>query len=188
VIPYTVDRRADTGVTNVTMGIWLFLASEVMLFGALFSAYTLLRVSALHWPHGRDLLDVKSALTNTAVLLASSYMVWRARVGDGRSTVRRLSESSVLAIVFLGLKAQEYRGDLSQGLVPAASTFLALYFTLTGLHALHVLGGLIANVWAASGLRRVGPAMTAGRVHALSLYWTFVDLVWLVILWLIYLS
>jgi cytochrome c oxidase subunit 3 len=188
VIPYTVDRRADTNVTNVTMGIWLFLASEVMLFGALFSAYTLLRVSALVWPHGRDVLDVNIGLTNTAVLLASSYLVWRARVGDARSSVRRLSESSLLAVVFLGLKVQEYRGDLSHGLVPAASTFLAIYFTLTGLHALHVLGGLVANVWTASGLRRVGPGLTAGRVRALSLYWTFVDLVWLVILWLVYLS
>src|SRR5579863_9115201 len=187
-IPYTVERRVDTGVTNVTMGIWLFLASEVMLFGALFSAYTLLRVSALHWPHGRDLLDVNAGLTNTAVLLASSYLVWRARAGDARSAVRRLSESTLLALVFLGLKAEEYRGELSHGLVPAASTFLALYFTLTGLHAVHVIGGLVANVWTAAGLRRVGPALTAGRVHALSLYWTFVDIVWLIILWLIYLS
>jgi heme/copper-type cytochrome/quinol oxidase subunit 3 len=63
-----------------------------------------------------------------------------------------------------------------------------MYFTLTGLHALHVVGGTIANLWAVMGSTRVGPAMTAGRVHALSLYWAFVDVVWLVIFGLVYLS
>jgi cytochrome c oxidase subunit 3 len=66
-IPYTVERRVDTGVTNVTLGVWLFLASEVMLFGALFSAYALLRVSAVAWPHGRDVLSVDAGFINTAV-------------------------------------------------------------------------------------------------------------------------
>ena len=68
-IPYTIERRADTGVTNVTLGIWLFLASEVMLFGALFSAYALLRVSAPIWPRGRDVLSVPLGAANTVVLL-----------------------------------------------------------------------------------------------------------------------
>ena len=68
-IPYTVERRADTGVTNVTMGIWLFLASEVMLFGALFSAYALLRVSAPAWPVGpRRARACRMGATNTLVL------------------------------------------------------------------------------------------------------------------------
>jgi cytochrome c oxidase subunit III len=188
VIPYTVERRSDTGVTNVTMGVWLFLASEVMLFGALFSAYTLLRVSAASWPHGRDVLSVESGLVNTVVLLASTFLVWRARAGDGRSRPRRLVEGSVLAAIFVALKGQEYHGEIARGLVPATSTFFAMYFTLTGLHALHVIGGLTANGWAVLGSRRVGEAMTAGRVHALSLYWSFVDVVWLMILGLVYLS
>ena len=64
-IPYTVERRADTGVTNVTMGIWLFLASEVMLFGALFSSYALLRTAAPAWPHGREVLNLQLGLANT---------------------------------------------------------------------------------------------------------------------------
>lgn len=187
-IPYTIERRADTGVTNVTMGVWLFLASEAMLFGALFSAYTLLRVSAVAWPHGRDLLSVDTGLLNTAVLLAATFLVWRARASDTRSGARRLVESSVLALLFVALKGHEYQGELARGLAPATNTFLAMYFTLTGLHALHVVGGTIANLWAVLGARRVGSAQTAGRVHALSLYWGFVDVVWLVILALVYLS
>jgi heme/copper-type cytochrome/quinol oxidase subunit 3 len=187
-IPYTVERRVDTGVTNVTMGVWLFLASEVMLFGALFSAYALLRVSAVTWPHGRDVLSVAAGLINTVLLLASTLLVWRGRAGDFRSAARRLVESSLLAVLFVAVKGHEYRDELARGLVPATNTFLAMYFTLTGLHALHVIGGTIANLWAVWGSRRVGQAVTAGRIHALSLYWAFVDAVWLVILALVYLS
>jgi cytochrome c oxidase subunit 3 len=187
-IPYTVERRVDTGVTNVTMGVWLFLASEVMLFGALFSAYALLRVSAVAWPHGREMLSVDTGLINTVVLFASTFLVWRARASPTGSTGRRLMESSVLATLFVALKAHEYQGELARGLVPSTNTFLATYFTLTGLHALHVVGGMIANLWTVVGSRRVEPARTAGRVHALSLYWAFVDVVWLVILSLMYLS
>jgi heme/copper-type cytochrome/quinol oxidase subunit 3 len=187
-IPYTVDRRVDTGVTNVTMGVWLFLASEVMLFGALFSAYALLRVSAAAWPRGRDVLSVDTGLINTVVLFASTFLVWSARGSTIGTATPRLVGSSVLAVLFVALKGLEYQGELARGLVPATNTFLAMYFTLTGLHALHVVGGTIANLWAVAGSRRVGPAMTAGRVHALSLYWGFVDVVWLVILGLVYLS
>jgi heme/copper-type cytochrome/quinol oxidase subunit 3 len=93
-----------------------------------------------------------------------------------------------LALVFLAIKSVEYSGEIRQGLVPSVNTFLATYFTLTGLHALHVVGGLAANLWALAGVRRVGMEMTTGRVGALSLYWVFVDLVWLVIFVLFYLS
>jgi cytochrome c oxidase subunit 3 len=187
-IPYTVERRVDTGVTNVTLGVWLFLASEVMLFGALFSAYALLRVSAVAWPHGRDVLSIDTGLVNTAVLFASTLLVWRAHGSDMESAGRRLIGSSALAVLFVALKGHEYQGELARGLVPATNTFLATYFTLTGLHALHVVGGTIANLWAVMGWRRVGPALSAGRLHGLSLYWAFVDIVWLVILGLVYLS
>ena len=78
-IPYTIERRADTGVTNVTLGIWLFLASEVMLFGALFSSYALLRASAAAWPSGRDVLSLPLGGANTVVLIAHDGAIWRAR-------------------------------------------------------------------------------------------------------------
>ena len=78
-IPYTVEPRPDTGVYNGKLGIWLFLASEVMLFGALFSSYVLLRVGAPTWPHGADILNVPLATLNTMVLITSSVtmvMAW----------------------------------------------------------------------------------------------------------------
>ena len=186
-IPYTIERRADTGVTNVTLGIWLFLASEVMLFGALFSSYALLRVSAPDWPSGRDVLSTPLGAMNTAILLVMTTLIWRARISQ-RSIGRLVASASVLALLFLAVKAVEYRVEIGAGLLPSVSTFLAMYFTLTGLHALHVAGGLLANLWVLAGLRRAGPAMTAGRLQALALYWLFVDAVWLIIFPLLYLT
>src|SRR5437762_9208858 len=71
-IPYTAEIRPDTGLTNGKLGVWLFLASEVMLFGALFSSYILLRVGADTWPHGWKELSVPLATLNTMILISSS--------------------------------------------------------------------------------------------------------------------
>lgn len=187
-IPYTVDRRADTGVTNVTLGIWLFLASEVMLFGALFSSYALLRIAAPDWPSGRDVLSTAYGAINTLLLVGASVLIWRARQQSPGAAARTLAVATAPAAMFLIVKGLEYSGEISQGLVPSSSTFLAMYFTLTGFHAAHVIGGVIANLWVLSGSRRVAERLTSGRVHALSLYWVFVDLVWLIIFPLMYLS
>ena len=187
-IPYTTTARADTSVSNVTLGIWLFLASEVMLFGALFSSYALLRVAAPVWPSGRDVLDLALGGTNTAVLALMTGVIWRARSASWPTARRLLFIGSALAVVFLAIKSVEYSGEIGRGLVPSVNTFLATYFTLTGLHALHVTCGLAANLWALTGAGRVGLDMTTGRVRALSLYWAFVDVVWMIIFVLFYLS
>jgi heme/copper-type cytochrome/quinol oxidase subunit 3 len=187
-IPYTIERRADTGVNNVTLGIWLFIASEVMLFGALFSSYALLRISAPIWPRGFDVLGVGFGTANTVILSIMTALILRARAVDARMARRLVLAGSALAIVFLLIKGFEWRGEIRDGLVPSVNTFLAMYFTLTGLHALHVIAGLVANAWALAGARRVGDAMTAGRIRSLALYWAFVDVVWLVLFLLFYLT
>ena len=91
-------------------------------------------------------------------------------------------------MVFLATKAYEWQGEIRAGLVPSVNTFLAMYFTLTGLHAVHVGAGLVANGWALAGASRTGEAMTGGRIRAIALYWAFVDIVWLVIFLLFYLT
>lgn len=188
IIPYTTERRADTGVTNVTLGMWLFIASEIMLFGALFSAYALLRSAATNWPPGRNVLSLPLGAANTVVLLTLTTLVWRARNLSAPAVRRLLLLASILAGVFIGLKSSEYVHDFSTGLVPRVSTFMAMYFTLTILHAAHVIAGAIANGWVGAGTVRAGDAMTRGRVRALALYWAFVDVVWLLIFVLMYLS
>ena len=159
-IPYTVERRADTGVNNITMGIWLFIASEVMLFGALFSAYALLRMSASDWPTGMALLSVRHGLASTLVLVVMTVTYWQARRAPAVTARRTLVVSTLLAVVFLVNKGVEYSGEFERGLVPSVSTFMAMYFTLTGLHALHVAAGILANLWVRGSFSRVGEAMT----------------------------
>src|SRR5437588_2631332 len=102
-IPYTVEERPDTGLTNGKFGTWLFLASEVMLFGALFSTYILLRVGAPEWPHNQ--LSVKLGTINTIILISSSVtmvMAWASlKMHDWGKHRLYLSLTFVLAAVFL---------------------------------------------------------------------------------------
>ena len=189
IVPYTTERRADTGVTNVTLGMWLFIASEIMLFGALFSAYALLRSAATDWPSGWNLLSLQLGVTNTAVLLTLTLCVWLARRKTTIGATRRfLLLATFLALVFLAFKSLEYSFEFHTGRLPRVNTFLAMYFTLTLLHAAHVVAGVVANLWVVAGAQRAGDALTAGRVRALSVYWAFVDVVWLISFVVRYLS
>jgi len=123
-IPYTVKPRPDTGLYNAKVGIWLFLASEVMLFGAFFSAYILLRVTAQHgfwpdvadgWPHG--LLNIPIGTFNTAVLISSSVtvvMAWMALKENNFPKFRNFMLFTVAcALGFLGIKTFEYKEKFS---------------------------------------------------------------------------
>lgn len=187
-IPYTIDQRADTGVNNITLGIWLFIASEVMLFGSLFSAYALLRLAAQDWPTGMALLSIRHGLANTVVLVAMTVTYWQARRAPAASAKRGLLVSTALAIVFLLVKGLEYAGELERGLLPSVSTFMALYFTLTGLHALHVAAGAVANLWVRGAFAGVGDAMARERLKAVGIYWAFVDAIWIIIFLLMYVA
>ena len=146
-IPYTVTARADTGVNNAKLGVWLFLASEVMLFGALFTSYILLRTTAPEWPKGYEILNVPLATLNTAVLITSSItmvMAWASLMMKNFSKYKiYMGLTIILGLAFLVIKALEYGPKFSHGLYPSTNTFFAIYFTLTGLHGLHVIGGMI---------------------------------------------
>ena len=111
-IPYTIEARRDTGLYNAKIGVWLFLASEVMLFGALFSAYVLLRTGSPNpWPHGQ--LSVPLGALNTVILITSSIMIvmaWAAlKMNQFANFKRYLGVTLLCATVFLGVKAYEYQ-------------------------------------------------------------------------------
>jgi len=187
-IPYTVEARPDTGVPNAKLGVWLFLASEVMLFGALFSSYVLLRTGAAPgtWHHGREFLSVPLATLNTLILIASSVtmvMSWASLKLNNFKQYRVYMGLTILAgLGFMVVKAFEYGHKFELGLFPKSNTFLAIYFTLTGLHGLHVLGGMIVNgyFWGPGAkLWRTQPERFANRIEVAGLYWHFVDLVWI---------
>ena len=287
-IPYTSTPRPDTGVYNAKIGIWLFLASEVMLFGGLFSAYVLLRVGAApgEWPHGW--LNVWLGTFNTLILALSAIttlLAWVAcKVGQFGKFKYFHACTIVLALTFLSVKMYEYHdkwihyeiklvdGTFADGHLEGAvyvdkatnqeleerrfrgnafsavsggvtnnyelasvtingrivtdakdlvdlraqksierktirleraqiksmenygpwhNTFLAIYFTLTGLHALHILGGtlVIGYLWGPGGkMWKSDPERFTNRIEISGLFWHFVDLVWIFLFPVLYLT
>ena len=193
-IPYTVTARPDSGLFNAKLGVWLFLASEVMLFGALFSSYILLRVAAPTWPHGYDLLNIPLALLNTVVLISSSVtmvMSWASlMMKDFRKYKRYMGLTILCALIFLVVKGFEYGAKFSTGIFPSTDTFYAIYFTITGLHGLHIIGGIIVNTYfwgPGSKMWQTEPERFTNRIEIAGLYWHFVDLVWIFLFPVLYL-
>jgi cytochrome c oxidase subunit 3 len=288
-IPYTVASRPDTGLWNAKIGIWLFLASEVMLFGGLFSAYIFLRLDAPpgHWPHG--LLNVPVGTMNTAILIASSVTVvlaWAAlKMRRWRAYWWYMLATISCGVIFLTVKLvyewpdkfhhfgvylkpealekyEKYLGNhhlAEKGLAPRLeitghlhnhealhdpkvkeyevgldpiyadptnpasdrphfwplhptdkvaviekedvqragmftpdhNTFFATYFTITGLHGLHVLGGVLVFIYmwlpVSKKVYQRNPEHLANRVEVSGLFWHFVDLVWIFVFPLFYL-
>jgi len=194
-IPYVSNIRPDTGLTNGKLGIWLFLASEVMLFGGLFSAYVLLRVGADHWPQGREELNIPIGTVNTMVLITSSMtmvMAWAAlKMQKIKQARMYLAITLGLALLFIILKLWlEYTPKFQHHHYPSTNNFFGIYFTLTGLHAIHVLGGVGAIAWfllPGMSLYRSDPELYTNRIEYVGLYWHFVDLVWIFLFPVLYL-
>jgi cytochrome c oxidase subunit III len=191
-IPYTVEERPDTGLSNGKFGTWLFLASEVMLFGALFSTYILLRTGAEEWPHGE--LSVTLGAINTVILISSSVtmvMAWASLKMNNWGRHRLYLIATVaLSALFLVNKYFEYAEHLHAGEGPWHSTFLAVYFTMTGLHGLHILGGIVVMLYfLGPGARmwKTSPEQFTNRIECTGLYWHFVDLVWIFLFPVLYL-
>jgi len=269
-IPYTTQLREDTNLYNAKVGIWLFLASEVMLFGALFSSYILLRVGAppATWPHG--LLDIPIGTFNTFVLITSSItvvMAWASlKMGNFGKFKFYQTFTLLCALGFLSIKTFEYRDKFTHyevwkndgtrvtghiegnpwlwntqtlkdkklesimfspdahhyteprkhgveagaghgghgeaapipaadikrlsAFVPAHSTYFAIYFTLTALHALHVFGGalVIGYLWGPGArMWKTDPERFTNRIEVSGLFWHFVDLVWIFLFPVLYL-
>ena len=191
-IPYTVEERPDTGLANGKLGIWLFLASEVMLFGALFSTYIILRTGATEWPHGE--LTVWLGAVNTVILISSSVtmvLAWASlKMKDFGRHRLYLIATFLLALLFLINKYFEYADHFARGEGPSHSTFLAIYFTMTGLHGLHILGGMVVMAYfigPGAKLWKSNADQFANRIEYTGLYWHFVDLVWIFLFPVLYL-
>ena len=186
-IPYNEELRPDTGLYNAKLGIWLFLASEIMLFGGLFSAYIMLRLSDPNWAsYGQDALNVPLATLNTAVLITSSItmvMSWVSlKLNDLKKYKLYMGLTLLCSFGFLVIKYIEYSSKFEHGLFPSTNNFLAVYFVLTGLHMLHVVGGIIVNgYFFGPGVKMWDsePERFTNRIEVAGLYWHFVDLVWI---------
>lgn len=188
-----------------TLGMWVFLLTEVMLFGGLFLGYTVYRLSYPEaFAAASHHLDVWLGSVNTAVLIGSSLTmalaVHSAQTDDRRGLTRFLLLTILLGLVFLGIKGTEYLHKFEENLVPGASfaypgpraqhvqLFFSFYFAMTGLHAFHMIVGiglLAVLVWRARHGRF--SADYYAPVELIGLYWHFVDIVWIFLFPLLYL-
>lgn len=189
-----------------SLGMWVFLATEIMFFGGMFVGYTFYR--ALYLPgfeRGSRMLDVRFGAANTAILIASSFTmalaVHAAQTGRRRSLISFLLLTIVLGAAFLGIKfVFEWRHDFDEHLVPGlgfayqgayapwVQLFFCFYFFMTGMHALHMIIGLgILSVLVVMALRHKFTPDYNSPVETTGLYWHFVDIVWIFLFPLLYL-
>jgi cytochrome c oxidase subunit 3 len=192
--------HARRGISNPILGMILFIASEVMFFAGLFAAYFNVRLTAAHWPplvneqeaeafnlHTTEHLVVAGTLT--AILVLSSVTmqlgVWAIRRGDRRAFLRATAVTLVLGVVFLVGQVWDYT-QLEFGITDTA--FGSTFYTLTGFHGAHVLGGAVMlSVVLYRGLAGQFSARHHDAVEATSLYWHFVDVVWIALFSTLYL-
>lgn len=172
--------------------LWWFLASEVMVFGGLITCYLLFRMAHAGWIEEARHVNVWIGAINTVVLLTSSLSIVKAHEAatarDQARARRFLLFTVLLGLTFLCFKAVEYTFEIRHGFHPLAGLFWSFYYTMTGLHGLHVLGGIIANFVIYVSLGRAGWERKSHRIELSGLYWHFVDVVWIFLFPLLYLS
>ncbi len=188
-----------------TLGMWVFLATEVLFFGAMILGYSIYRNSySASFGQASRHLDIVLGTLNTAVLLCSSltmaFAVHNAQHGNNRAIVRYLGATMLLGTVFLAIKFYEYYQKYAEGLIPGAhfvwkgddgrhaSVFFLFYFVLTGAHALHMIIGISLLFFLALRARQRKFSTTYFTpVDMAGLYWHFVDIVWVFLFPLLYL-
>ncbi len=187
-----VRAREFTRLPLGRVGIWWFLASEIMVFGGLMGSYILSRIAAGGWLDERAHVNTTLAAINTLVLVTSSLTVVQAHAAVEAGQHARARQFLLLTVLlgctFLGIKSYEYSVELHHGLTPASGLFWSFYYTMTGLHGLHVLVGIIMNfaLFLAAGGRAWKTVQH--RVEYAGLYWHFVDVVWIFLFPLLYLA
>lgn len=179
------------GLTAGRLGIWILISSEIVIFAGLIGSYILFRMSHPEWAEESRHLNLLAGTINTLILLTSNFFMMKASTAAENN---RLKESQgfmlftmTLALAFLGVKAFEYSTEFGHGETPASSNFWSFYFLMTGVHALHILGGIFAIgiLWLKAAKGTLEPLRH--RVTLTGLYWSFVEVVWIFLFPLLYL-
>jgi cytochrome c oxidase subunit 3 len=205
-----LPHAARGGISNPVLGMLLFITSEVMFFAGLFAAYFSIRanyvdINGVHqWPPlpfvgllnpfrlTTENGDLNLILPATIVLLTSSftaqYGVWALRRDDRHVFLRNFAVTLILGVTFLLFQAYDYGVLFSEGLTMSSGVFGTTYFTMTGFHGAHVFGGVVMlSVVLYRGMSGQFSARHHDMVEATSLYWHFVDVVWILLFSTLYL-
>ena len=191
------------GISNVILGMLLFITSEVMFFAGLFAAYFSVRANAQVWPpinpestaipqEAFHLAILPLVGPATVLLILSSFTcqfaVWGIRSGDRTAFIRNIGVTFVIGITFLIMQAIDYAVLGREGLTMSSGVFGTTYFTLTGFHGAHVFAGVVMlGVVLYRGMAGQFSARHHDAVESVSLYWHFVDVVWILLFSLLYL-
>ncbi len=185
-------RRAATSVFEpAVLGVLVLIGSELMFFMGLLSAYTIARarVPMSIWPPpDQPRLPVETTAINTGVLLLSGVLVWlavRAFEGNRGRAVKLAIAGASLGALFVALQGYEWMGLLAQGLTMQRSAHASFFYLIVGVHALHVIGGLIGHIYVVAGVARGTMGYT--QLRAAHIFWAFVVIIWPVIYVMVYL-
>ncbi|MEM1389149.1 MAG: cytochrome o ubiquinol oxidase subunit III [Pseudomonadota bacterium] len=187
------DDEHDSHETGTMLGFWIYLMSDCLIFGILFAVYAVLGQNYAAGPSPADLFEIELVLVSTFMLLFSSitygFSVLAMQSGDQQGVIKWLAITGVFGAVFVGLTLYEFEHLWHLGATPMASAFLSSFYILVGTHALHVTAGLIW-LWVLlaqihiHGLR----AENKRRVLCLSMFWHFLDLIWIGVFSFVYLT
>jgi heme/copper-type cytochrome/quinol oxidase subunit 3 len=189
-----VDEHAatSTGLPHLKLAMWLFLASDCLLFGALISTYVLYRGASVVGPYPADVFDIPYTSVSSFVLLASSLTMVLALAAIQRGDVGRcriwLLATALLGMTFLGGQIYEFTSFVHEGLTLKTNMFGTSFYVLTGFHGTHVAIGvlMLLTLFSLSFGGRI-TQRNAMTVELVGLYWHFVDIVWIVIFTVVYL-
>ena len=176
----------------VAYGFWIFILSDMVMFSALFAAFAVLRGNTAGGPTGYELFDLRSVFIETMCLLVSSYTCGLGALSAERRQPARFLifavATFVLGAAFLFIEVTEFARMVGIGAGPSRSAFLSAFFTLVGMHGVHVTGGLIALVYLVAQVIAIGlPAAVLRRLLCWSLFWHALDIVWVGVFTLVYL-
>ncbi|ALP67265.1 cytochrome o ubiquinol oxidase subunit III [Paraburkholderia caribensis] len=181
----------DSG-TRTTLGFWIYLMSDCLIFATLFATFGVLANATAGGPTGKQLFELPYVLGETLLLLASSFTfgmgMLSVHANQRGKVIGWLAATFVLGAAFIGMEIYEFAHLIHDGAGPSTSAFLSGYFTLVGTHGLHVTTGLLWIVVMMHQISRFGlTPVTERRIACLSLFWHFLDLVWICVFSLVYL-
>ena len=174
------------------LGFWLYLMSDCLIFAILFATYAVFSHSYAAGPSGADLFDLTAVAVNTAALLLSSitygFAMLEMEADNRRRTQIWLAVTGLLGLTFVGLEVREFAHLFADGATPQRSAFLSAFYTLVGTHGLHVSFGLVWLVTLMVQVQQRGfAAANRRRLMCLSMFWHFLDVIWIGVFTFVYL-